>query len=435
MKIIQKGKNFFWNMPILSGKKKEQIFYSLRAIIKKERGNTVTDESYLDLYKKQILAIPTYQDPSYSKIVDVPFQRQNGDPKILAYYLTQFHPTSENDAWWGKGITEWNNVSRAVPQFIGHYQPRLPGELGFYDLRIEEVLERQTELAKLYGIYGFCFYYYWFSGKRLLEKPLNMYCQSKKIDFPFCLCWANESWTKGFFGSSREIIMKQEQTVGSYKSFIHDIVPYLSHPNYMTIQGKKVLQIYRPQDIPNPKEVIQYWRDYCKQMGVGEIYLIACWTLGMEEHYIEDGFDAMSEFHPGSVLPYCTKINSRIPFVNKSFIGEVYSYKEIVEQKAYSANFDKRKLYNAVMPMWDNTPRRNNRGNVIFHGSTPDLYKTWLKDIINNNKKRNDLDENMIFMNAWNEWGEGAYLEPDKRFGYAYLQATKEAIEETRKGE
>ncbi|WP_276836121.1 glycoside hydrolase family 99-like domain-containing protein [Megasphaera stantonii] len=426
-------KDLYWNLSILPEDQKEKFFYFIRRKIRHEESIVDKKEIYklYGEYIKQILAIPTYKSITYKEIIKTPYQRAKNDPKIIAYYLPQMHPTPENDAWWGKGVTEWNNVSRAVPQFIGHYQPRLPGELGFYDLRIKENLIRQIELAEMYGIYAFCWYYYWFDGKRLLERPLDMYLSSKEIEFPFCLCWANESWTKGFFGSSQEVIMKQNHTVDSYFRFIEDIAKYLKDDRYVMIDGKKLLIVYKPQNIPDCNIVLNYWREYCKKMDIGNLYLVGCWTSDQSADFISYGFDAIAEFQPGSIMKYCVKKNQTVPFVNKNFSGVVYSYKDIIDNAIYKKNFVKKKMYHAVMPMWDNTPRRNDKGNVIYHGSTPALYKFWLKDIILQNKNE-ELEDRLIFLNAWNEWGEGAYLEPDKRYGYAYLQATKEAIEESR---
>ena len=422
-------KDIFWKLPFLSEQEKEKMYYSLKGIMRSEKIAIDQGErsELLEKYVSQILSNPVFQDEAFKSITDVPYQRENDDPKIIAYYLSQMHPTPENDAWWGKGVTEWNNVSRAVPQFVGHYQPRLPGELGFYDLRLKENLARQMELAKMYGIYAFNWYYYWFDGKRLLQRPLDMYLDSKDIDFPFCLCWANESWTKGFFGSSKEVIMKQSHTVESYRQFIVDIAKYLKDSRYVEVNGKKLLTIYRPQDVPDCKNTLQYWREYCEKNGVGELYIVGCWTSYQSENFIAKGFDAISEFQPGAILGYCDNINKKLPFINKEFAGAVYSYKEIVENKVYRKNFSKEKMYHSVMPMWDNTPRRNNRGNLIYHGSTPALYQQWLEDVIKFTKESN-LADDLIFVNAWNEWGEGAYLEPDKRYGYAYLEATLNAM-------
>ena len=247
------SKDIYWKNPFLSVEQKDRLYYELKKIIRHE-GVTVDStaaEPLLEKYIAQILAVPSARSKEYCDFSDIRFERQSTDPKLIAYYLPQMHPTPENDAWWGRGVTEWNNVSRAVPQYVGHYQPRLPGELGFYDLRLKENLKRQMELAKMYGLYGFSWYYYWFDGKRLLDRPLDMYVNDKTLDFPFCICWANESWTKGFFGSSKEVIMNQSETVESYRNFIKDAVKYLQDDRYITVQGKKLLIVYKPQSVPD----------------------------------------------------------------------------------------------------------------------------------------------------------------------------------------
>lgn len=426
-------KDIYWKLPFLSAEQKEAFFYEVKKIIRNEGVRTSSKMAEIDeAYIKQILSLPLAQSLDFQSITNTPYARTEVDPKLIAYYLPQMHPTPENNAWWGRGVTEWNNVSRAVPQYVGHYQPRLPGELGYYDLRLTENIKRQVELAKMYGLYGFAWYYYWFDGKRLLDRPLDMFIKDKSIDFPFCLCWANESWTKGFFGSTKEIIMKQSESEESYRNFIVDAIPYLKDNRYITIKGKKLLIIYKAQTVPNPKAVLDYWREYCSSHGVGDIYIIGVWTADWKNNVLERGFDAAAEFQPGSLLPYCRKINRELSFVNRDFVGEVYSYPDLVNEEIYRKNFLASGMYNAIMPMWDNTPRRNNHGNVIFHGATPKLYKKWLIDIIRHYKKDCRIDDNIIFINAWNEWGEGAYLEPDRYYGYAYLEATKEAIENER---
>lgn len=393
--------------------------------------NRQLDSGYKDNCLEEILHLPKYQDQDdYCELTQIPYHRLPGDCKIIAYYLTQFHPDPHNEEWWGKGVTEWNNVSRAVPQFQGHYQPRLPGELGFYDLRLAENMKRQIELAKMYGVYGFSFYYYWFNGERLLEKPLEMFLSNPELDFPFSLCWANENWTKRFDGTDLDILMEQPKSVESYKNVISDIARFLQDPRYIEINGKKMLTIYRPSLMPEVKTVLNHWRSYCHEHGIGDLYLIAVKENMIDIDWLKEGYDAVSEFHPGTLYTNCLNITSNLKFLRKDFGGEVFSYPDIVYKQKYF-RYDLPKLYRAVMPMWDNTARRDNKG-MIFHGSTPALYKRWLKDVIQAGNARQDLEENIIFINAWNEWGEGAYLEPDKRYGYAYLEATKEAIEESR---
>ena len=382
-------------------------------------------------YIRQVLLQNEKKSIAYRSITKNKFKRMNTDCKIIAYYLTQFHPDVHNEKWWGKGVTEWNNVSRAVPQYVGHYQPRIPGELGYYDLRIKENMERQIELAKIYGIYGFSFYYYWFDGERLLEKPLEMFLANKDLDINFSICWANENWTRKFDGTNQSILLKQPESIESYCNVIKDMERFLKDHRYIEVNGKKMITVYRPSLMPHPRQVLKFWREYCRKNGVGEIYVIAIKENMVDVNWLNEGFDAVSEFHPGTLYTKCLKVNKSIDFIRDDFSGEVFSYSDIVANQRYF-EYDFQKLYRAAMPMWDNTARRNNCG-MIFDGSQPELYKKWLKDIILESYSRDDLDDNFIFINAWNEWGEGAYLEPDKYYGYAYLNATKEAIEECRR--
>lgn len=405
---------------------KSLIFHTLN-YINEPKVERVSKE-IKDAYIAQVLNLPD-KSKKFVPLTQASFERKNGDCKVIAYYLPQFYPFKENDEWWGKGTTEWNNVCRAVPQYVGHYQPRLPGELGFYDLRLRENIQRQIELAKLYGVYGFAYYYYWFDGKRLLDKPLDMLLNDKSLDMPFCLCWANENWTKRFDGTSQDVIMEQPNTIESYKEVIHDITRYLQDSRYIEVDGKKLLIIYRPSFIPDFEEVLDYWRSYTIKEGIGELYIMAIKENTADLDLLKLGFDSAGEFHPGTIYKYCKDITQYMPYIREDFGGQILDYRDIVENKKYF-EYNLPKLYRAVMPMWDNTARRDNKG-MIFEGATPELYKQWLKDVIIESKNK-DLDDSMVFINAWNEWGEGAYLEPDKRYGYAYLQATKEALEETR---
>lgn len=434
-KIFEKIKELYWNNKILKSDDKEKIFYSLKKIVRGiGKQNNLSDNAL----KEYIASILNIQIPSsdYQEIFPATYSYEKGDTKLLAYYLPQFYPTPYNDAWWGKGSTEWKNVSKSMPQFVGHYQPRLPGELGFYDLRLIENIKRQIELAKYFGIYGFCFYYYWFDGKRLLDLPVDLFFKSD-IKFPFCFCWANETWTKQWFGASEEPLIVQSSDENSYKKFISSIIPYIIDDRYMSINSKKILVIYRPKSIPNLDRVLEYWRDYTKKESGYDLYLIAAMNDKYDEYnkinFIETGFDAISEFAIGPQREFCKEIRDTKKFICNEFYGNIYDYKEFVESKKYFLK-DLNKLYRAIAPMWDNSARKINKG-IVFDYSTPDLYQSWLEDIILETKgkyRKNLLDENLIFINAWNEWAEGAYLEPDLRWGYGYLNATLKAILNTR---
>lgn len=432
---VEKLKNIFWKLP-LSDKKKASIYFMLRGNLKDEasarRGKRI---GLFEEYARDILSL---QDLDNSFSINYPkeplIKLQHDDPKLIAFYLPQYYPDPHNTKWWGRGSTEWTNVSKAAPQYLGHEQPHLPGELGFYDLRIKENIYRQVELAKFFGIYGFCFYFYWFDGERLLDLPFNEFISDETIDFPFSICWVNESWTRQWSEASDVPLIVQNPSVESYKAFIKSCTDIFKAPNYIKIGNRPILTVYRPHHIPHAKDVIAYWREYVKDQTGLDLYLIA--SIGSEQQaaesskYLEDGFNACSEFAIGPQLPYMKKITSSKEFVCRNFEGEIYDYKDLVKNKGYF-KLPNNKIYRAISPMWDNTARKKNRG-LILDGSTPDLYKQWLKDIIKETKSNTTLDDKLIFINAWNEWAEGAYLEPDLKWKYGYLEATKDAILESR---
>jgi len=362
--------------------------------------NTKNDQDYVPL--------------SYPKLPET-------DIKLVAFYLPQFHPIPENDEWWGKGFTEWTNVTRAVPQFVGHYQPRLPGELGFYDLRLHGVQKRQAELAKQYGIRGFCFHFYWFHGETLLETPLRNFAEH--VDFPFCINWANENWTRRWDGEEDEILISQKHSPEDDIAFIAHVSKYLKHVNYIKINSKPLLIVYRPALFPNPKATAERWREWCHKNGIGELYLAAAHSF---EHVDprEIGFDAALEFAPNT-FPL-GDISSQFDIVNPNFKGLIFDYRNAVEVSR-NCNRPPYKKFRGIFPTWDNEARKPGRATVVVN-STPRAYKEWLKTLCDYTIRNFEPEERFIFINAWNEWAESAYLEPDRRYGYAYLQATAEAL-------
>lgn len=430
-------KKLFWKLPIsqsiktnISQKRFERILEKEKKYDAKKVITCINDSQTISDYMKYILGLYGKKSKDYKEFAS--HTGLNSDIHLIAYYLTQFHPNYYNDQWWGKGTTEWNNVNQAVPQFVGHYQPRKPGELGYYDLRINDVMARQIEIAKNYGMEAFCFYYYWFDGKRLLEYPLNKFLENTDLSIKFFYCWANENWTKRFSGTNDDILMGITQSENNYKAFIDSVLIDFKDVRYYRINDCPVISIYRPSLIHEPKRVLEYWRKKVKEELGTDLYLIAVQERDTAADWVSEGFDAETEFQPKQIQHSCKNITKHVRPVRKDFAGAVYDYKDLVRNKKYIIiNNQKKKVFPAIMPMWDNTARRNFRG-IIFHGSSPDLYKEWLIEIIKMMKKRKEFEDKIIFINAWNEWGEGTYLEPDDFYGYAYLEATYQAIMETK---
>lgn len=347
--------------------------------------------------------------------------------KYIAFYLPQFHPIPENDKFWGKGFTEWTNVVLGKPRFKGHYQPKLPGELGFYDLRLKTIQEQQVDLAKSYGIYGFCFHFYWFQGKRLLELPIKQFVENENIDFPFCLNWANENWTRRWDGRENEILIKQEHSFDDTVRFIEYVaMNYMMHKNYIRVEGKPVLIIYRPNLFNEPHKHTDLIRDWCFKNGIGEIYLIGTHAI---EHYDprDFGFDAALEFAPNT---FPASEITDILVKRRNFKGKVLDYLSnidlAIKYDNIAPDFEK---FRGICPSWDNEARRRGMGTTFFF-SLPLYYKAWLSIVSDFTlRKISEKDKRFVFINAWNEWAEGACLEPDKKFGRQYLEATKDVLD------
>ena len=345
--------------------------------------------------------------------------------RAVAFYLPQYHPIPENDKWWGKGFTEWTYVARAKPLFPGHYQPQLPSELGFYDLRMEEVREAQADLAREYLIYGFCYHYYWFGGKRVLDRPLNEMLASGKPDFPFCLSWANENWTRRWDGREQEILLKQEYSDRWDRAFIQDILPILNDRRYIRVNGKPLLLVYRTESLPDAKKTAEIWREEAIRAGVGDLYLCRVESFAtLDPENI--GFDAACQFPPlliGSAeLDPLLIFNGTDPSAYK---GKMFDYQGLAQRALNSAIRYKR--FFGVTPSWDNTPRRGNHA-YMWSNSSPGAYEHWLAQAVKSTVNLYHGEERLIFVNAWNEWGEGCHLEPDQRYGRAFLEATRRAL-------
>jgi lipopolysaccharide biosynthesis protein len=360
------------------------------------------------------------------------FKLKNTNPKIIAFYLPQFHAIPENDEAWGKGFTEWRNVTTAQPRFVGHLQPILPSDLGFYDLRLKEVIQDQIALAKKYGIYGFCFYYYWFSGKKILDMPIDTFLNDDSLRHNFMICWANENWTKRWDGDDEEIIISQKYLKSDPLNFIKDVEHILMDNRYMRINGRPILAVYRPFHLKHPDHYAQVWRQYFKKKYNTELYLVAVLARDVEDpkNY---GFDAAIEFPPANVDQRMSVFDGHPPVLNAedklldvSFTGTIYDYRAIALNEKFQ-NYDygfKAPVYRGSMLSWDNDARKKGNG-IVFHNSNPDLYAKWLSNSL---RTTTDKENSMVFINAWNEWAEGTTLEPSLHYGHAFLKRTAEVL-------
>jgi hypothetical protein len=361
--------------------------------------------------------------------------------RAIAFYLPQFHPIPENDQWWGTGFTEWTNVSKARPLYKGHYQPKIPSDLGFYDLRVSEARAAQARMAAEHGIEGFCYWHYWFAGKRLLERPFNEVLKSGDPDFPFCLAWANQTWTGIWHGAPDRILIEQSYPgLKDYESHFNALVRAFHDPRYLKIGGKPIFVIYYPPGLPQPNQFINYWNKLALNSGLPGIYFLG--IADRKWDYKKHGFD-------GSILDslpiflnqkkikkigFLRKILDKIIEKNNNKLfgnnilrakPSIYFYKDFVEQSNPAIN-DSIDQYPCIVPNWDNTPRSRANG-VVLHDSTPELFRIHLKKALTEIKKRG-LEKRIVFIKSWNEWAEGNYLEPDIKYGKAYLKVIKEEI-------
>lgn len=350
-------------------------------------------------------------------------------PELIAFYLPQFHPIKENDIWWERGFTEWTNLTKSRPLFPGHIQPRLPADLGFYDLRLPETREAQADLARRAGITAFCYYYYWFSGRRLLERPLNEIIASGKPDFPFCICWANENWTRRWDGLDKEVLIAQDYFDVNPECFIRDLLPALQDPRYFRINGKALLLVYRPESIPEMQRWTDVWRAYAHSNGAGELMLCCVHSFSQDSPELL-GFDAAIEFPPfGGLLERSLLAPSEVAALvgtKSNFQGLIANYPRFARIAAEAPRPPFRR-FRCVAPSWDNTPRRKNRA-LIFTSANPDDYEQWLKAALQHTIHEQPPGERLVFINAWNEWAEGCHLEPDAVWEDRYLRATRAAL-------
>lgn len=355
----------------------------------------------------------------------------NAKARLIAFHLPQFHPIPENNDWWGNGFTEWTNTAKAKPLFRGHIQPHLPADLGFYDLRLPEARAMQAELARTYGIEGFCYYHYWFGGKRLLERPFNDILASGEPDFPFCLCWANETWTGIWHGNPNRILIEQTYPGEiDHRTHFDFLLQAFRDRRYIRVEGKPLFLVYRPWEIPDVKNVVILWRSLSEKAGQGNLFLIAIKGANREWNPLQHGFDGTVTLRIPLKRPW---VSWRTPIKKFTLkmrewrsLPTIYYYQDIVDQML-SDDTNGGKDFPCVVPNWDNTPRSGKHG-LVLHGSTPELFRNHFRKAL---KLVEPLDKNkrFVFIKSWNEWAEGNYLEPDQQFGRQYLDVIKEEMD------
>lgn len=356
---------------------------------------------------------------------------QNNAARIIAFYLPQFHPIPENDEWWMKGFTEWTNVGKARRLFSGHYQPKVPADLGYYDLRVPETRKAQADMAKEYGVEGFCYWHYWFgNGRRLLERPFNEVLLSGEPDFPFCLAWANESW-RGFYHGikTKETLIDQlypgvDDCIAHFK----EVLPAFKDKRYITVDGKPLFFVYHPFDHPEMKEFISLWRGLAAQNGLNGVFFIGqtCCVEEERQPLMDMGFDAVNAIR---LFDYEKK--AKLRFECSKWRHKIFRHPRIVEYKAITSFLVGDAEYDidvipTVFPNWDHSPRSGNKGLVLNH-SEPRYFKRHMEDVMEHIKDK-PLEHRIAFVKSWNEWAEGNYLEPDLRYGKEYLEVIKECV-------
>lgn len=345
--------------------------------------------------------------------------------KLIAFYLPQFHPFPENDKWWGTGFTEWTNATKARPLFEGHHQPHLPTHFGFYDLRLPQVLEEQSKIAMEYGVGGFAYYFYWFKGKTLMEAPLIAMLQNQNVAMPFCLIWANESWTRRWSGAEHHALVRQEHSLEDSAEFFEHVKVYFKDDRYIKIDGRPLLVIYRSDLFANCSDHLSLWREMAKKAGYPGIYIVCAQVYGTVDPRLS-GFDAAMQFPPHGLRT--EDISDNMRGLESDFSGKIFDYVGAANGAIKSMN-ESYKVFPGTMLSWDNTARRGLSA-TIFARFDIETYKKWLASNVFriSGDERFSNDEKIVFVNAWNEWAEGAHLEPDAKFGFGYLNSTRNVM-------
>lgn len=368
--------------------------------------------------------------------------------KPIAIYFPQFHAIPENNKWWGEGFTDWTKVKEGYPLFEGHHQPRIPAG-GYYDLTNKEVIAQQIAMAKRHGIYGFTIYHYWFDGKQLLETPKELILNNKDLDIPFCLTWANETWARRWEGKDSEILIEQtyEPTREKWKEHFDYVKAYLTDERAIKIDGKPVFQIYRPHLVTQVKEMLSYWRELAREEGIGELYFMAVKSFDFPNNSILDAFDGVLLFNPHEAVNSREYRGLQVLLENllrhcpESWVEKMRAFRSKARTKHLTHPY--RKVFDVVLKRnfqykdkdtfkmafleWDNTARYKEKA-TIYHGCTPVVFEECFTNLMKQESAKHGEEKQFVFINAWNEWAEGTYLEPDTDNGYAYLEALQRAV-------
>ncbi|MFN8769363.1 MAG: glycoside hydrolase family 99-like domain-containing protein [Neisseriaceae bacterium] len=356
-------------------------------------------------------------------------EKQRSIVKNIALYLPQFHQVKENDQWWGKNFTEWNNVTKAVPQYYNHYQPHLPFDVGYYDLLNKNTLLQQIDIAKNYGIYGFCYYFYWFNGRRILEKPLDIILNNQDLDMPFCYFWANDSWVRTWHGFSDfehgdQVLQQQEHNDQDDINVMEYLCKNVfKDERYIKIDNKPVFILYHIYLFKDIKKTTQVWRDVCKRNGFDDIFLINVMMPDLiDNDPISMGFNATMQFPPIATV----QSQAKVTVLNPKFSGKTYCYNSVVHSEI-NRTFSHQNVIRGCFMSWDNEARRPFKG-TSYIGSTPEEFHHYLSGMNQFASKNKISGESLVFINAWNEWAEGAHLEPDREYGYSWLEVVAKII-------
>lgn len=352
--------------------------------------------------------------------------------RVIALYLPQFHPIPENDVWWGKGFTEWTNVGKARPLYWGHEQPKVPSDLGYYDLRVPETRQAQADMARAYGVEGFCYWHYWFgNGKQLLERPFAEVLRLGEPDFPFCLAWANESW-RGFHHGlkKREVLIEQQYpSQQDYIDHFRHVLPAFQDKRYICVDGKPLFMVYQPHQLPDAHGFITLWQQLAQENGLKGIHFVGqVYGDNKAEEVLQMGFDAVNV-----VRMYDYKQHrNQITYLARKLRTILFRSPMIEPYRSVSRYFvgqmeHRQNIYPTIIPNWDHTPRTGRRG-LVFGGSTPELFERHLKKV-ETAVSNKEAEHNLVFIKSWNEWAEGNYMEPDLRYGTAYLQKLKDFVD------